>query len=53
MRKIYQSKDGKTEISTNIEGFDWPSKSEKIDGLLESGLIDEAEAKRLREKHGL
>lgn len=41
-------KSGKTEISTNIPGFKWPTPEEKIDGLLSAGLIDTAEAERLR-----
>lgn len=47
-RTVYKSSDGKTEISTNILGFKWPTPEEKIAGLLASGLIDEAEAERLR-----
>lgn len=45
---VYRSRDGKVEISTNIEGFRWPTQAEKIDGLLSAGLIDEDEAQRLR-----
>lgn len=46
-RVVYRSKG--IEISTNIPGFAWPkSRDEKIDGLLAAGLIDEAEASRLR-----
>lgn len=46
-RTVYRSKT--LEVSTNIPGFRWPTREEKIDGLLSAGLIDEAEAKRLRE----
>ena len=46
-RKIYESRDGKVQISTNIPGFHWPTREEKIAGLLECGLIDEADADRL------
>jgi hypothetical protein len=49
-RTIYRSKGGKVEISTNIPGFKWPTRLEKIEGLLSLGLIDEAEAERLRNK---
>jgi hypothetical protein len=35
------------EISTNIDGFKWPTRDEKIAGLLSAGLIDQAEADRL------
>lgn len=45
-RVVYRSKD--LEISTNIPGFKWPTRDEKIDGLLSAGLIDQAEADRLR-----
>lgn len=48
IRKIYQSRDGKVEISTNIPGFRWPTRDEKIVGLLSAGLIEQAEADRLR-----
>lgn len=44
-RVVHRSK-GLT-ISTNIAGFKWPSPAEQIDGLLDAGLIDEAEAARL------
>jgi hypothetical protein len=47
-REIYRSKDGKMSISTNIPGHRWPTRDEKIDALLETGLIDQAEADRLR-----
>jgi hypothetical protein len=47
-RTVYRSKDGDVEISTNIEGFKWPTREEKIAGLLSAGLIDQAEADRLR-----
>lgn len=49
-RTVYRSTDGKIEISTNIPGFKWPTQAEKIDGLLSAGLIDQAEAERLRAK---
>lgn len=45
-RVVYRSKG--VEVSTNIPGFKWPTPAEKIDGLLSAGLIDEAEANRLR-----
>ena len=47
-RTVYRS--AGVEISTNIEGFKWPSTAEKIEGLLSAGLIDEVEAERLRVK---
>ena len=47
-REVYRSKDGTVSISTNIPGFRWPAPEEKIGGLLSAGLIDEAEAERLR-----
>lgn len=46
-RTIYRSKDGKLEITTNIPGFRRLTRDEKIAGLLEAGLIDEAQAVRL------
>ncbi|PTQ64471.1 hypothetical protein C8J45_103321 [Sphingomonas sp. PP-CE-3G-477] len=46
-REVYRSRDGKTSISTNIDGFKWPTPAEKIAGLLSAGLIDQAEADRL------
>lgn len=45
-RTIYKSK--RLEITTNIPGFRRPTPAERIDGLLSAGLIDEAEAARLR-----
>jgi hypothetical protein len=45
-RVVYRSNG--MEISTNIPGFKWPTRDEKIDGLLSAGLIDQAEADRLR-----
>lgn len=45
---VYRSKDGGLEITTNIEEFKWPTRDEKIDGLLSAGLIDAAEGERLR-----
>jgi hypothetical protein len=47
-RKVFRSPDGKIEITTNVPGFRWPTREEKIAGLLSAGLIDEAEAERLR-----
>ena len=47
-REVYRSTDGKVSISTNMPGFKWPTRDEKIDGLLSCGLIDQAEADRLR-----
>jgi hypothetical protein len=47
-KTIYRSKG--MEISTNIPGFKWPTREEKIAGLLECGLIDEAEAERLHNR---
>jgi hypothetical protein len=47
-RVVFRTKN--VEISTNIPGFKWPTREEKIAGLLEQGLIDEAEATRLRAK---
>jgi len=47
-KTVFRSKDGSVEISTNIEGFRWPTRDEKIDGLLSAGLIDQVEADRLR-----
>jgi hypothetical protein len=46
-REVYRSRDGKTSISTNIDGFNWPTRAEKIAGLLSAGLIDQDEADRL------
>jgi type III secretory pathway component EscV len=45
-RIVYRSDN--IEISTNIPGFRWPTRDEKIDALLKMGMIDEAEADRLR-----
>ncbi len=50
-REVYRSGDGKTLISTNIDGFKWPTRAEKIAGLLSAGLIDQAEADRLTAAH--
>ena len=46
-REVYRSRDGKTSISTNVDGFKWPTPAEKIAGLLSAGMIDQAEADRL------
>lgn len=48
MREVYRSKNGKVSISSNVKGFRWPTREEKIAGLLECGMIDQAEADRLR-----
>lgn len=47
-RVIYRGSN--MEVSTNIPGFKWPTRSEKIAGLLSAGLIDQAEADRLSAK---
>ncbi len=52
-RTVFRSRDGRVEISTNIPGFKWPSREEKIAGLLSVGLIDEIEAERLRKNAGV
>lgn len=46
-REVYRSRNGETSISTNIDGFKWPTRAEKIAELLSTGLIDQTEADRL------
>jgi hypothetical protein len=45
-RVVYRSRG--MEVSTNIKGFRWPTPEEKTSGLLSAGVIDQAEADRLR-----